>query len=205
MLVGLVGFIGSGKNTAADFLVGHHQFTSDSFARALKDVVSVVFGWDRDLIEGNTVAGRKFRDSVDVWWAEKLGIPDFTPRKALQLIGTDVMRDHFDDKIWILTLQRRLKQATSNIVVSDARFTNEINLLHDNGAKIIRIKRGPEPEWYYRAISANAGNDFDLNIMQTKYADVHISEWGWVGSKYDIVIENDGTVEELCEKINKIV
>jgi dephospho-CoA kinase len=47
MLIGLVGLIGSGKDTVADFLVKYHEFQRDSFAKSLKDAVRAIFGWDR--------------------------------------------------------------------------------------------------------------------------------------------------------------
>ena len=46
MIIGFVGFIGSGKDTAADYLVNFHGFRRDSFANTLKDAVSHVFGWE---------------------------------------------------------------------------------------------------------------------------------------------------------------
>jgi hypothetical protein len=54
MIVGICGFIGSGKDTAADYLVNFHGFRRESFANTLKDAVSCVFGWDRTLLEGRT-------------------------------------------------------------------------------------------------------------------------------------------------------
>ena len=44
MLIGVVGFAGSGKGTIGDILVGDHQFVRLSFADALKDAVAVIFG-----------------------------------------------------------------------------------------------------------------------------------------------------------------
>jgi len=43
MIIGFVGFIGSGKDTAADYLVNFHGFRRDSFANTLKDAVAAVF------------------------------------------------------------------------------------------------------------------------------------------------------------------
>ena len=55
MIIGLVGFISSGKGTCADYLVREHGFVKESFANSVKDAVSVVFGWDRQLLEGDTL------------------------------------------------------------------------------------------------------------------------------------------------------
>ena len=90
MIIAICGLIGSGKDTTADYLVNIHQFRRDSFARTLKDAVAVVFGWDRELLEGRTKESRAWREQVDAWWATRLGIPDLTPRWVLQNWGTEV-------------------------------------------------------------------------------------------------------------------
>ena len=46
MIIGFVGLIGSGKDTAADYLVNSYEFRRDSFAATLKDAVAAIFGWD---------------------------------------------------------------------------------------------------------------------------------------------------------------
>jgi len=52
MILGVTGLIGSGKDTIADYLVTTHGFKRVSFAASLKDAVSTVFGWDREMLEG---------------------------------------------------------------------------------------------------------------------------------------------------------
>ena len=67
MIIGICGLIGAGKDTMADYLVNIHQFRRESFANTLKDAVSAVFGWDRDLLEGRTRHSREWREQVDAW------------------------------------------------------------------------------------------------------------------------------------------
>ena len=50
MIIGICGFIGSGKDTAADYLVNSHGFRRESFANSLKDAVAAVFNWDREML-----------------------------------------------------------------------------------------------------------------------------------------------------------
>ena len=88
MLIGLCGYIGSGKNAVAEMLVKNHGYEQDSFAKSLKDAVSAVFGWPRELLEGNTHESRAWREAPDKWWTEQLEMP-VTPRLALQVIGTE--------------------------------------------------------------------------------------------------------------------
>lgn len=192
-IIGLVGFISAGKGTVSQYFVEKYDYIQESFAGSLKDATANIFGWDRTLLEGDTKESREYREQVDTWWSEKLGMPDFTPRLALQLMGTDVMRNNFHNDIWILSLQKRLLSTSRNIVVSDCRFQNEINSIKQLNGTIIRIKRGDEPEWYNDALNG-------IYPM-----DVHASEYGWIGGHIDYVIENDGTLEELYQKIDDII
>ena len=94
MIIGICGFISSGKDTAANYLVGWHGFRRDSFAGALKDAVAAVFGWDRELLEGLTTEARAWREQVDPWWAERLGMPHLTPPWVLHSFPTRRSSDH---------------------------------------------------------------------------------------------------------------
>jgi len=93
MIVGLLGFIGSGKGTAGDILKDL-GFTPLSFAKGVKDVTAEMFGWPRHLLEGDTDASRKWREQPDEFWSKEFK-KEFTPRFALQLMGTEVGRMYF--------------------------------------------------------------------------------------------------------------
>ena len=133
MIIGICGFIGAGKDTAADYLVGFHGYRRDSFANTLKDAVSAVFGWDRELLEGTTKTSREWREQVDPWWAERLQMPDLTPRWILQHWGTEVCRNNFHQDIWVASVENKLRQSKDNIVITDCRFANEVNSLKNVG------------------------------------------------------------------------
>lgn len=201
MLISVSGLIGSGKDTIADFLVQQHGFVRMSFAAALKDVVAIVFGWDRELLEGRTPESRAWREQVDLWWAERLGIPKLTPRWVLQQWGTEVLRRNFHDDIWVAALERRLLETTQSVVITDARFPNELSVVRQSGGKNLLVKRGPDPDWYDAAIRTNLENSNEM-LMRS---DVHPSEWSWVGRDFDYTVYNDSTIEKLYESINKIV
>ena len=126
-IIGVVGFIGSGKDTVADYLVNFHEFRRESFANTLKDAVAAVFGWDRVMLEGRTKEAREWREQVDPWCAERLAMPTLTPRWVLQYWGTEVCRKGFHDDIWIASLENKLRNSKDNVVISDCRFPNEIS------------------------------------------------------------------------------
>jgi len=208
-IIGVCGFIGSGKDTAADYLVNFHEFRRDSFAATLKDAVSAVFGWDRELLEGRTKQAREWREQVDEWWAKRLKMPGLTPRLVLQLWGTEVCRKSFHDDIWIASLEARLNNSKDNIVISDCRFPNEIKAIKKQGGKVVWVKRGDLPEWYDAAISANKGPNgnltWALSRAKLERLGIHASETAWVGTKFDVVIDNNGTIDELYKQIAEIV
>lgn len=208
MIVGFCGFIGSGKDTAADYLINYHGFRRDSFANSLKDAVAAVFGWDRILLEGRTKEAREWREQVDIWWADRLGIAKLTPRWVLQYWGTEVCRQGFHDDIWIASLENRLLKTKDDIVISDVRFPNEITAIKNAGGKVVRIVRGKDPDWYEDAKLANAGDRVIGSAMakaKMRASKIHSSEWAWIGNNIDFELDNNGTIDALFEQIKSQV
>jgi hypothetical protein len=202
-IIGICGLIGSGKDTAADYLVQEFGFRRDSFAATLKDAVAAVFNWDRELLEGRTKSAREWREQVDPWWAERLKMPELTPRLALQLWGTEVCRRGFHDDIWIASLEARLRDSRDNIVISDCRFPNEIKAIKQAGGKVIWVQRGELPSWHIMAGKANNGDIFAKEKL--KHLGIHASETAWVGTEFDAIIDNNGTVDDLYNRIALVV
>lgn len=203
MIVGLVGFIGAGKGSVADILVERHDYIKESFANSVKDSVSAVFGWDRPLLEGDTAESRAWRETSDKWWSEKLG-KTFSPRLALQLMGTEAGRDVFHEDLWVHTLMRRCENAPNkNYVIADVRFSNEIKAIQKAGGKVVRVRRGSEPIWWGEALSTNKNKDY--NLMAQNYPEVHYSEWAWIGEEVDYTIQNDGTFDDLNSMVDLFI
>ena len=199
MIIGLVGFIGCGKGTVGDFLEQDHHFVKDSFAAPLKDAVSTIFGWDRDMVEGSTKASRDWREQPDEFWTAKFGYT-FTPRLALQLLGTEAGRNVFHPDIWVASLLNRCNKRMENTVITDVRFKNEVAAIDREGGIIVRVRRGPEPEWYETAWRVNCEG-----LSPTEMIGVHQSEWDWVGSPIRNIIYNDGTISMLRDQVRHIV
>ena len=141
MIIGICGLIGSGKGTVADILVENHGFEKLSFADKLKDGVATVFGWDRDLLEGDTDRSRIWREKEDTFWTKETG-QLVTPRLVLQLFGTDCMRNGFDDSIWVsLVKQRIVDNPDNNWVIPDVRFPNEMDMIQEIGGQVWQARR----------------------------------------------------------------
>jgi len=204
LIIGLVGWIGSGKNTVADILSSQHEYKKDSFAAPLKDATANIFNWPRKTLEGDTDHSRHFRECVDPYWANKLGIKNFTPRLALQIVGTELFREHFHPKIWLDSLEHRyIASGQKPTIITDCRFRNELAFIKQMGGFTIRVKRGDDPHWTELAKQAQQGDEFA--IQQLSDIGIHASEWDHTGVLVDFIIENNGTLEQLTDKVNSVV
>jgi len=202
MIIGICGFIGSGKDTAADYLVNFYEFRRESFASTLKDAISAIFGWDRELLEGRTKQAREWREQRDEWWSNRLGM-DITPRWILQNWGTEVCRKTFHDDIWIASLENKLRNSKDNVVISDCRFPNEIKSIKEQNGRIVWIERGELPWWYDIAVKANQGNIYAAQALYSHK--IHPSETSWVGTKFDATINNNGNIEDMYAQLKNLV
>lgn len=214
LVIGVLGFKGSGKDTVGDYLCREYGFERDSFANPLKDAVAATFGWDRQMLEGATKESREWRELPDLWWEEKLDWANhpgrhlsehFTPRVALQYFGTEVFRENFHTDIWILSLQNRLR-GKERVVITDCRFPNEFGVITSMDGLAFRVRRGPEPSWIELAHIANdpkcPGNK--AAQMRLDKLGVHFSESAWLSLPFEVV-ENDGTIADLEAKIECLI
>lgn len=212
IIIGVCGFQGSGKDTVADYLVNVHGFRRISFAGTLKDAISSIFGWDRELLEGRTKESRAWRETVDTWWATKLDMPHLTPRWILQYWGTEVCRKNFHDNIWINSVEHKLNNISDNVVISDVRFPNEIQSIKDAGGMVIRTHRGEDPVWYRAAeivnhgmTHANSSREILDAMTKLEAYKIHASETAWIGTDFDAILDNDGSIDDLYNQINQLL
>ena len=214
VLIALCGFANSGKDTFSNHLVNNYDFAKFSFASATKDVISNIFGWERNLLEGDTIESRNFRETIDLYWSNKLSIENFTPRKALQLIGTDLFRKHFNCEIWVNIIEKKIidllkTNPLKNIIVSDCRFSNEITMLKNLGAKLIHIYRNLPIFFnkYKEEISDNINNEKknEENNNYISISNLHLSEKEWIKENFDYSIENKFDLIQFKYEINSFI
>lgn len=143
MLVGFTGLKGAGKDTCADYLVNNCGFVKKSFADPLKKACQCLFLFNDAQVYGEI----EEKERPDRRWF------DCTPRKALQYVGTDLLRDHLDNimpglaknvfvhhfKIWYEAA--KLANPDIRVVISDVRFANEAEYIKQLGGQVIRIDR----------------------------------------------------------------
>ncbi len=174
----IIGFTGrkfNGKDTAAKQLI-NDGYTPMSFAEPIKQVAKLLFGFSENQVNGNQ------KEEIDARW-------NTSPREVLQFIGTELFREQITrllpdigSEFWVKSLENRIPKDT-DIVITDVRFPNEVDMIHRLGGKIIRVKRN----------------------IQVNDSGTHISEKHIDKLVVDYDIENNGTIEQLHEKVNDIV
>jgi dephospho-CoA kinase len=104
--IGVIGKLGSGKTTAANFIIDNYGYIRLSLATPIKEIMK-----------------------------EYLDIKDKTDpryRKVAQTIGTDWFRS-IDDKVWVKHLMKRAgRLKNKSVVCDDVRFLNEAETLLGN-------------------------------------------------------------------------
>ena len=199
-LIGICGLKGAGKDTVAKMMP--IEWNKMAFADTLKDITATLFGWDRRMLEGDTEESRKWREEVSNYWSSELGIKNFTPRLALQLLGTNVFRDNFNRDIWVKVLKNRIINSNDNIVVTDVRFPNEVAMIRSLGGKIVQVIRGDFPSWWWAAEEYNKGQIHLIDELNG----VHPSEYSLAGILHpDYIIHNDEDLDFLHDRVDEML
>lgn len=180
-IVAVCGKKRSGKDTVADFLCRSFGYTNRKISEDLKKVVQVLFDFSDTQVESDD------KDVVDPRW-------DISPRQAMQFIGTHVMQFEIQklltDKsvgrqFWIQSFATKYCDDTnSHIVISDLRFPHEYEILKRYGVYVIRVER-----------QTQASHDL---------VSEHDSEKEYVNIPTDVVIQNDGTLDDFHEKLRRL-
>ena len=184
--IGIGGQLNQGKDVVADYLVTrmNGSWTRNAFANLVKQIYQDTFNVDRDFIEK---------------WKR---VPEPPPgfilpvRDCLILIGDGFRKMKSD--VWIENAFRNQK---SNQIIADCRYVNETTAIRSkNGATILLwrpefendIQNASEQE-YTPFIQKLKPLDFDGEIP----ADLNIP--------FNLWIRNNGTVEDLRQKVDEIV
>lgn len=185
MLIGFMGIKGSGKDTCADHLVKEYGFVKKSFADPLKKACKELFLFSDEQLYGT----QEQKETPDSKWF------GCSPRKALQYVGTDLLRNNLNNimpglnndifthhfKLWYENA--KATNPDVRVVMADVRFQNEINLIQSLGGIVIKIDRP--------SVLTN---------------DMHPSEMELQGiTTFDYLIENTSTLENLISSVEKII
>jgi hypothetical protein len=208
-VVAISGWAGSGKDTAAEYLIKDRNFERISFAGPLKDICADLFNVDRawfdipskkevplvpvkpqDSFATSVVnimrAGRNFFLADGGKMAENSPNSElfWSPRSFAILIGS-VMRS-VDSDYWV---KRAVKvmDPQKDYVITDLRYRNEAEVLRREldgkfNLVLVRINR-------FEDTASKDPSERDLDQYE----------------HFDHMIENDGTIDELWAKVGNIV
>lgn len=181
LIVGLNGAAGAGKDTFAGFLVENEGYRRFSFADAVREaalsinpVLETV--WEADLERENPkIRYYRLDEAVEQygWDKAKRELPEV--RRLLQVIGTEMGRQILGINCWVDIVRDQIFSQSQDAVITDLRFPNEAEFVHDYNGKIVSIVRPYNPH----AISTGHATE------QYKPDPDHI-------------VHNDGSLEKLA-------
>lgn len=184
MIIGITGYARHGKDTVAQRLVDAWGYTRIGLADQVR-VAALALDPIVECVDLPAHAHRKLRLSELVdegGWETAKGLPEV--RRTLQRLGTEVGRGLLGEDIWIQMLERAIpKPLRARVVVPDVRFPNEAEWVMRHGM-IIKVVRP----------------HFDNGVDHTHESEAHIDEL-----PYQALVMNDGTVEELWERVDAVM
>jgi len=166
-LIGVHGPLNGGKDTVANYYQAKFpdRFARYAFARPIKQACTVLFGFTSEQMEDRTL-----KEQDDAFWG-------FSPRKAMQKLGTEYGRDMLRDDVWIKRAELELeknKKIGKGLIITDVRFENEAKWIRSVPNAIIIYLHVPGLQ------------------KDARYA--HASEAGIeYHADFDILVENDKT------------
>ncbi len=180
--IGLCGYMRSGKDTIADYLIENYGYTRFGFAQALKEEVARGVGCTVEELNEEPL-----RSQV---------------RPVLQIWGTEFRRGQ-DPNYWISQADQKISRHQSRfgrpIVFNDVRFQNEIDLLRERGFLIIRIDMSVEDVLVYQEAHGEAR---EVTLARLE----HASEREWQAAEFDVVIPSvRGDMQGLYNAIGDVV
>ena len=180
-IIAVCGYKRSGKDTIAEYLTKNYNYNHYKITDKLRKVVQLLFNLNDNDYEKNK------EENDDRW--------NTTPRKMMQFIGTEVFQYKIQELLpnigrnfWIKSLlsDELLDNINNNnhkIVISDLRFIHEYENLKQLNIPLVVIK-----------VTNNKIKNIDNHISETEHLKIPI----------DYEIENNDTLQQLYDNINKI-
>ncbi len=184
MIVGISGYARSGKDTVADILVNDLGYIKISWADKLREclyALDPIILWSASFgpLQDSVQPYMPLKWIIDTYGWDGYKSTGWYPhiRVLLQRFGTEVGRQIINDNIWV-DLGLKNLDSDKNYVIPDTRFINEAEAIRDHKGLIFRVNRnGIKPV-----------ND-------------HVSEIGLDDYRFDVIFNNNGSIEDLREKV----
>jgi len=187
LLIGIIGKMHSGKTTVSNMIKDNYpnKWNELAFAEPLKSILKDLF-----FLEDIHVHG-PMKD-------QKHPELNVMPRELLQIVGTDLFRNTLPTllpqlnlqghSLWIWHMKQRLENIDSNVIISDVRFPDEMQVIKSMGGFIIEIKR-PNSHVIHSLDNIKAHSSEQLNT----------------NNLVNYTINNDGSLDDLQFNVIKII
>jgi hypothetical protein len=187
MLIAFLGKKSSGKDTSGDYLVQNMGFKKYVFANPLKKGIQAFFN-----LSDQQLYDEQLKETIDPRWG-------VSPRQLFQVIGTDIFQNSIHNFLpqlkgefrchWVTLFkewydQEIKKDPNTKIVITDARFLHEIEMIKKLGGKVVKVVRN----------SSYNGKGLDNHLSETEIEIIQ-------GDMIDFIIHNDADLESLYAKI----
>ena len=206
-IVGVGGLLTSGKDAFADYLVTSWGYTKTFMSNPLHQWLLTQNPWIKldkpvQCMEGWTLEPGEFHPYNYI--VHQVGYTEAKEqteiRRALQRIGTECGRKLISENVWADAMEREIRQllerGINHVVVTGIRYENELKMIQRLGGETVWIERP----------SARASHEEKIRSAAAS-ADTatHSSEVSLDVKRFDSVIENDGSLEQLFERADRWV
>jgi hypothetical protein len=192
------------------------------FAGKLKQIASLLTGISVEKFEDQefkkTYLGKEWNSPYNIPFSG----PDFvkhdgeaTVREFLQRLGTEAMRDGLHTNVWVNALFADYKDVyigdwgqgnhmyeKPNWIITDMRFPNEMEAVVEKKGITIRVSRHPINLKINGEMLHTTQEDYNTYVTKRKE---HPSETALDDTVFDYEIENNGSIEDLVEKVREIL
>lgn len=186
MVILIHGVKRSGKDTFSDMLLREVGGTKkDSFALPMKRIIAKTFNMSMDELDY-----LKNNDNLKLCYTDsntnEVTQLNITFRNILQYFGTEAMKPEFGDELWVKLLVKNYLNCDEPIlVVSDFRLEEEYKYIVEGGLDVITVKIN-------RTEVENSG-------------DSHKSENGLINFDFDFIVDNNSTLENLHNEVQRFI
>ena len=209
----------------------YSNFKIKKFAGKLKTIASLLTGIPVEKFEDQEFKKTNLPEhwnTLQQSGRNKVSLP-MTVRELLQKLGTEAMRDGLHTNVWCNALFAdynsidKLIRITEegleeweegnypNWIITDMRFPNEMDSVKERGGITIRVVRYPKTVEVSRGpkdieiVPFNPTNQKHMDLWKGDSSRMHASETALDDAKFDYEIDNNGTLEDLIEKVREIL
>jgi len=177
LLLGIGGYAGAGKDAVADIIEDSNMWYRTFMSKPLLQAMTVLNPYVKDNYSHSYI---RFVDLVNLKGYTEAKKNEEV-RRLLQIFGTEVGRELIDPDIWTKQIHKEVKSILDtgiSVVVTGIRFPNEMRYINNAGGVTLWIERPG-----YGPVNSHS-SDNTLSV-----------------DDFDYIIYNDGTLEELKQKV----